>query len=849
MRDRPGKSMIRSFFIASTLVLLAACAANPGGSDPAPDPSAASPFPSIAQRTAGFERQDGFFPLYYDAGTGELLLGVDDEHLDEEFLYLNSLATGIGSAALGLDRGSIGDEAVVRFERRGPKLLLVGINTSFRALNTDNPALTRSVEESFARSVLGAFPIVAAEDGRVLVDATDFVLQDHYGVRARLRSADAGDFQLDRERSALYPPRTRAFPENTEIEVLLTWASENPGPEIRQHTPDGRSLSLRQHYSFVELPEPGYEPRAFDPRIGLYPVTFQDFSQPLTEGYERRWIIRWRLAPSDTAAYLRGELVEPVEPIVYYLDPGIQEPYRSAFTEGAMWWNEVFEAAGYSNAFQVRIRPDSIDPMDARYNVIQWIHRSGPAYSIGPSYIDPRTGELIKAAVRMDSHRSLTDFNIYAGVLPATPWACDPAEPCAADWIAGLDPEVSPIEFTMARRRQHAAHEVGHTLGLAHNFITESYGRASVMDYPAPLILLDENGEIDLSRAYRPGPGAYDSIAIRYAYDWFPAPEAEAEGLEEIVDEALRRDLYFITGADAANYGSIPAAHRWVHGNDMVAELERVMEVRDVLLSEFDASAIRPGAPLSRLNERLAPVYMHHRYTLEAVAKAVGGMFYTYILRGDGQPLPQIIDPVQQRQALDLLVAALQPEELRIPERVVQLIAPTPYGYSWDERAFETPAYPVFDPLAAARTLSAFTVDKLLMPRRMARVVSFHARDPRMPSLDEVLGALMEGTWGTPVPGDAYNAALRRTAGRVVLDGLITLASDPGATPTVRAGAEWRLARLADRLERRPTGNAAEDAHNAFAANDIRRFLDRRDEPTEPSEPLPAPSGTPIGQP
>jgi len=811
----------------------------------------AAPLPAqqaITDATRTFEKKDGFFPLYWDGAKGRLLLEIPAGRLDQNFLYLPSLATGLGDAGtgLGLDRGTIGQEQLARFERVGPRVLLVLQNPQFRA-RTTNEALARSVTESFPRSTVAAFDVQAEEGGRLLVDATPFVLGDLTDVRGALRGANQGAFQLDHDRSTIYVPHTRAFPRNTEIEASLTFVSDQPGPAIRSHAPEGRAITLRQHLSLVALPDSGFRPRRFDPRIGLFPVTFYDFAQPFDRDYVTRYAIRHRLVKRDPTAAVS----EPVQPIVYYLDAAIPEPYRTAFRQGAMWWNTVFEAAGFRNAFRVEDMPADMDPMDARYNVIQWVHRTAPDYSIGPAFVDPRTGEIIKAAVRLESHRSVVDYDIFAGAAPAVAGAEeeDPldADEGLGDWIAGLDPDVSAVDFAMARRRQHVAHEVGHTLGLAHNFIAAADGRTSVMAYPAPLIAL-VNGKIDLSRAYRDGPGAYDSLAIRWAYSEFPAGQ-EDSGLDAIVHEGMARGLRFLTNPDEGDDNSYPEGTTWVNGSDAVEELARVQAVRDTLVARFDERAIHLGEPMALLNRRFATVYLHHRFILAAATKAVGGMEYRYGVRGDSLPVTRIITAARQRRALELLLDAIQPAELAIPERVLAELAPRPFGYGTDPRGFRSPAAPAFDQLGAARTLATQVIGGLLSADRAARIAALADRDPTLPTLTAVIDRIIARTWGEATP--ARHAALARVTQRVVVDQLEELAGDRAASPEARAAAEWGLRRIARSLAQAPAvaPDAETQAHRALAAADIERFLMRRDAPTVPPGAPAAPPGAPIGAP
>jgi len=793
---------------------------------------------TIASQTAGMERHDGFIPFYYDERTGKLLLEV--QHLDQDFLYLPTLATGVGSDSLGLDRGTTGSEAVVRFQRFGEKVFLVRRNTDFRA--TADSLQAHAVEESFATSTLAALQILAEDPGRLLVDASNFALQDVMGVASTIQQQKQGTYKVDRDRSAIYPPRTKAFPKNTEVEVLLTFASDGePGHDVARHTPQPSALTLREHFSFVELPDANYHPRAFDPRIGIFALTFADFSRPFNEKPEVRWIQRWRLEKKDPSAAMS----DPVKPIVYYLDPGIPEPYRTAFRQGAAWWTKTFEAAGFRNAFRVEDLPAGVDPMDARYSIIQWVHRSEPGFSVGQSFVDPRTGEIIKAMLKMDTYRSISDFNIFAGLTPAM--AAEDVSPIG-NWMTSLDPKVNGTEFTMSRRRQHVAHEIGHTLGLAHNYISHVYGRASVMDYPGPMVSLTPKGTLDLSRAYATGTGAYDTLAIRFAYTQYADGAAERAGRDSLVHQVITDGVRFLTDQDASA-GVTPEVTRWLNGTDAVQELARVSAVRDVLISKFNESVIAPGDPMWMINERFVPVYLHHRYAIEAATKAIGGMEYTFALRGDGQTPATVLAPAKQREALRRLIATLQPKELAVPERIVKMIPPSPVGFEssggWGFAT--TPAGIVYDPLAVARSLASNVADGILQPDRIERLISFHARDATSPSADEVVGQLVAGVYTSAAATTPYERGVRRQARRAVVDALFGLAIDEHATADARAVADDQLNRLASRLSSSTAGDADDRSADAEVVRDVRNWLDRRIAPPRPKSVIPLPPGTPIG--
>lgn len=768
--------------------------------------------------------QDPMLPVTID-DQGRVLLEVRAP--GTTMIHTSTLVTGLGATSPLLDRGQMGDVSLVRFERHGPRVLLVRFN-DVHTTSATGAAARRAVAESFPRSVLASFEIVEERDDVMVVDATAFVLGDNFGIADALRQAGRGRASLDRSRSVPLSTGTGAFPRNTELRALLTFTVEEPDAVLRRHAPDGRSVSFEHQHSFLALPSDGYRPRAFHPRAGTFPHVVFDFSQGLNTDYRRRWIWRWRLVPSDRAAYQRGELVTPVNPIVYYLDPAIPEPYRTAFIEGGMWWNRLFEAAGFRNAFRIEPLPAGADPMDARYNVIQWVHRSERGPSIGPSYRDPRTGELIRALVRMDSYRSLVNHDIWMGFRPAA----------GANGLA-FDSE----GMAMARRRQHAAHEIGHTLGFAHNFIAATHNRASVMDYPVPLVTLDSDGGIDLSRAYEPGPGAFDRFAVRYAYTWFPDAAAERAGLAAIVREADAAGLRFITGGHAGPDGAFPDATTWVEGSNMLEALQRTLGVRARLIEAFDERALDPGEPYWFLNKRFAHVYLHHRTALQGAIKHIGGIEFSYALMGEPAVPVRRVPAEAQHAALDGILTAMDPRQLEVPDRIATLIPPQPHG--WDDgwmwtgetAPIESDSGDVFNGLYVAHALAQEIADGLLHPERMNRALAAHNADAAYPGPDEVIAALIDRTWGEAEDPVAM------VAQRAALDALLDLAGDARSAPAVRALAERRLAVLQESLERRRRGDGIGQAHRETARRDIMRYFagDDDSELRPRPEPIPLP--------
>ena len=813
---------------------------------------------SFDELTRGLQKLDGYFPVYWDAEEGKLLLEIS--RFDSEFLYQVSLPTGVGSNPIGLDRGQLGDTRVVRFERAGPKVLLVEPNQRYRAITRD-AAERRAVEESFARSVVWGFRVEAVSGARVLVDATAFFLRDAHGVAERLRESNQGQYRLDDSRSAVYLPRTKAFPKNTEVEATLTLTTEGQaGPLVRDTVPMPQAVTVRQHHSLVELPDNNYKPRTLDPRVGVNAVEFYDYASPFTEPLEKRWIVRHRLEKKDP----RAPVSEPVKPIVYYVDSGAPEPVRSALVEGASWWAQAFEAAGFRDAFQVKTLPPDVDPMDARYHVINWVHRSTRGWAYGSSITDPRTGEIIKGVVTLDSQRIRQDNLIGTGLVPAfgdpargsgaSRGACElGATGYDAEYLAQLDPSGDPALMSLARIRQLSAHEVGHTLGLAHNFAASTYGRASVMDYPAPLVEI-KNGRLDLSNAYGVGIGAYDKFAVTYAYAQFAPGADEAAELEKIVRAGVRAGMLFISDNDARPAGAAhPLANLWDNGSDPVAMLRHEMEVRRIALAQFGLANVPEGTPLSLLEAKLLPLYLHHRYQLQAAVKSIGGLNYTYAVKTAGgatspAEVQRIVPAARQREALAAVLDTLKVEDLMVPPRILALIPPRAFGYEGGtQELFPKRTEPAFDPLAAAVVAADLAVSPLLERHRAARLIQFNALDRANPDFADVAEALVARTWRTPVPGDEYHAAVARAVQTLVVTRLMDLAADPDASPQVRAVATERLRAILTVDAAATPRDDATGAHLRATREEIERFLARPDAPRRRTPPPPTPAGDPIG--
>jgi hypothetical protein len=785
------------------------------------------PVKSIEEFVRGVKQSNGFFSYYYDDRQGRIYLEVDE--LEEEFLMTSYLSRGMGSNDVGLDRGKIGASRPVKFQRNGNKILLIEPNYSFRA-QSDDALEIKAVEESFATSVIWGFEVMAETRGRILIDITDFILSDQNYVGQNMKSKGQGNYVPDQSRSALNMERTKNFPDNTEFDVILTFTGEPMGNYVFQVVPSAEQMTVGQHISFVRLPKLGdYKPRAYHPGSGLFFIRYMDLASPLGEPLTKMLICRHKLEKKDPAAASS----EAVEPIIYYLDPGTPEPMRSALLEGASWWNEAFKAIGYKNAFQVRLLPEDADPLDIRYNVIQWVHRSTRGWSYGSTIVDPRTGEILKGHVSLGSQRVRQDYMIAEALL--SPYT---------EAGKGTD---EMQEMSLARLRQLSAHELGHTLGFMHNYTASADQMSSVMDYPHPLVDLDNNGSISLAGAYDTRIGVWDKVSVQYGYQDFKQGKDEAEELQGILNRARESGLRYLSDRDARPQGSAhPHNHLWDNGEDAVAELEKVMKIRQKALQQFSESNISEGVPMSELEDLLVPAYMFHRYQLEAAVKTIGGLNYNYAVKGE-ELILEMLAPSVQKNCLETVLKTIEPGFLGISEDILSLIPPKPAGYVRDRENFESRTGLTFDPFAAVESSADLTIGLLLNPQRTTRLVEHHARDPKQPGLDYVLERLIEHSWKS-MPDESYEAEIQRVVNNLVLNHLIRLASDRSAGTQARAIAWFQLEGLQTWLKENSTRTEDNSwkAHFQYAGSQIEFFLENPDQ-FEHESPLEAPPGQPIG--
>ena len=760
---------------------------------------------------------EGFMNFSYNNDSGKIILEINK--LDSEFMYINSLSRGVGNNDLGLDRGQLGDSRVVYFTKRGNKILLIQPNLRYVS-NSSNYLENKAVKEAFARSVLFGFDIIKKKKDSYIIDITSFLIRDAHGVSQRLRYSNSGSYTLNKSMSAIDLDRTKAFPKNIEFDVLLTFTGNPSGNLVRSVTPTASNLTVNQHHSFVELPDNNYKKRKFDPRSGSNPFIVYDYSTPIDDKLEQRFIVRHRL----NKKYPKQEISEPVEPIVYYIDNGTPEPVKSALIEGGNWWNQAFESAGYKDAFRIEVLPEDADPMDVRYNLIQWIHRSTRGWSYGASIVDPRTGEIIKGQVSLGSLRVRQDYMILSGLI---------------DNPNDIENKSLIKKTSLDRIRQLSAHEIGHTLGFAHNYISSANNRSSVMDYPHPKIDI-VNGDINIDNAYSKNIGDWDKVSVRYAYTDFQENENEDVKLNDIIEEAVNKGLYFLSDSDSRPVGSAnPFSHLWDNGEFPYKELNKLLKVRDLALKNIDLDNLVDGEPYDRIEDILVPIYMLHRYQIESAAKAIGGVDYLYFVKNKNNDKVKFVDSKLQKESLKSLLNVLNPKNLVLPNNLIQILSPRSFRNPRTRENFESNTGVTFDYINASSSIINHTLTFLLNPQRINRIYQQNMFGEKILMLDDYLTIISNSIFSNNRMSP-YESSINKNTSSLFLDHLFLTFNNSNTNDLSKSVILSSIINTNEKL------SSNLNDYNSFLVNKINGFIDNPDKYI-PVEKTKIPDGSPIG--
>jgi len=721
-----------------------------------------------AATTRGSSAADGaLLPVETDTQAGKVFLllpAPGPDGVSGRYLFTQSMKTGLGSAGIRIDRGMQGDTRILAFRRIGGKVAAVFENPRYRA--TGDAEVRKGATASFPFSTVAMLEIVgdASTGGALKVDLTPLLMSDAMNLAAALGTAAKG-YKLSDKLSAVDTASIKVFPRNIELETVQTFTADSAGKELDLIAPEGRAVSFTVHSSLVALPEPGFVPRRFDIRSGTHATQVYDFGTPLGTPMLVEYANHFRLEKTDPAAAR-----SPVKkPIVFYIDSAAPEPIRTALADGVRWWADAFDAAGLVDAFKIEILPPGIDPQDVRYNVVNWTDRQNRSWSYGGGVIDPRTGEIVKGNVVLGALRVRQDITIFEGLVGT-----------AQNNSGGRN---DPVRVALARISQLGAHEVGHAIGFVHNFKASLQDRASVMDYPGPKVNVVD-GKLDLGEAYASGIGKWDSFTVDWLYGQ-PAPGEDPDAAAAAKADAIQKaGLVFGTDIDgrAADL-AVPGVNMWTEGQDTPEDLAHTMQVRRIALDQFGPGVLLAGQPLSDLRRKFAPIWLFHRYSVDATGKLIGGVRYDYAVAGDGRPTPSPVPAADQLSAMDALVATLSERELTVPATLAMALSSGTSARTDAEAAPESllsAGSAVFDPLVAAQVAAQITLDSLLAPTRLTRLHIQHGYDAGQPGVS----ALLDKLRGVVA---RHDRAVSRRIAQTTLLAIASTRSDPDTPADVAA--------------------------------------------------------------
>ena len=878
-----------TFLVPALFVLLAAMPAHAEAPKPASTPAAATasdkPYGEWKKTLKDTEKLTGFFNVYRKREN--LYVEIKPAQLKMPFLSIVSCARGIGQN--GLLGGLPIDDRTLQFERVGDHVLLVQVNERFTT--PKGTPIDAARDLSIGNSVLASLKIESEQDSThaLLVDLAPVLVSDITDLGEAMHAALGKSVRLDNSRSAL--GKAKNFPDNTELEALLTWTpSDRTGLDVSA-VPDERFIPITVHYSFSKLPEVPMAPRYADDRVGYFLSAQKDFSRDEKDSFFMRYIHRWRLEKRDPSAAVS----EPVKPIVYYVDKTVPEKFRPWVKEAIEKWQVAFEGAGFKNAIIAKDAPgdSTFDPEDVRYSTIRWITSSEPVFgAIGPSRIDPRTGEILDADILFEASMFQSYRNLYRrittaqeleeGALPQLKiqreWAhasernaagmtarCDLATAASdAGALLGMTlkmdgtlPPGSPVpdEYLHPAVVWAVMHEVGHTLGLRHNFrsststpapklqdvawTTEHGLYSSVMEYPTPNISYDRAKQ---GQYWTSGAGTYDKWAIRFGYapSGAAAADQDVAFATRIADESLQPGHEYSTDEDTYPADAPdPRSNIFDLGDDPLGYAKGRTDYLAKLWRDdrFESRVVGDTGDLTALKRAMDTLVLQYGQAAGMAVKYLGGSYISRVHKGQ----PGEVDPVvpvaaaRQREALDFLSQKVwAADAFNASPKLLQRLSPEHWSHWGTPNPFGVRAdYALHD---RALVLQAAMLRASLAPALLTRMREAESRSADSYRVAEHFDRLTKALWGEvgglptalkPLEG----TSTRREIQRVYVDQLANMITSPmpGTPDDARGLARLQLQRIDGRCARTllvPTLGDNTRAHLLEARARVKRALE-----------------------